>query len=165
MWRQTRPQTGPGRAKGPSLASLPPTDPPLTPAPKVSPLSLLQEHKVHIRVETGSDSESNSSRYLLSRNADSSVTYEPTGTYPGQLTCCSSLGKSLLGSSPSTPSVTHRAKDIPSSCSEFCPHSLPQLPSSISEGSMERRMACWTNIEQSLGTMSPRTNHKAATGP
>lgn len=103
VWRQTRPQTGPGRAKGPSLASLPPTDPPLTPAPKVSPLSLLQEHKVHIRVETGSDSESNSSRYLLSRNADSSVTYEPTGTYPGQLTCCSSLGKSLLGSSPPPP--------------------------------------------------------------
>lgn len=150
VWRQTRPEKGPQRAKGHSLASLPPTDPPLTPAPKVSSLPLLQEHKVHIRVETGSDPESDSSRYLLSRNADSSVTYDLTGTHPGQLTCCSSLGKSPLGSSPSIPSVTQRVKDIPLSCSACCPHSHPQLPSSITEGSMESRMACWTNIEKSF---------------
>lgn len=81
------------------MASLPPTDPPLPAAPKVNPMRLLQEHQVHIRVGTGSDPEPASSRYLPSRNADSSVNYDPTGTHPGQLTCCLSLGKSPLGSS------------------------------------------------------------------
>lgn len=62
-------------------------------------MPLLQEYKVHTRVETGFNPEPDSSRcFLYRKNADFSVTYDPTGTHPGQLTCCFSLGKGSLDS-------------------------------------------------------------------
>lgn len=69
------------------------------PALGVSLMPLLPEHKVPIRVGMDSDPEPDSSRYFLQKNADFRVTYDPAGTLPGQLTCCSSLSKGSLGSS------------------------------------------------------------------
>lgn len=34
--------------------------------------------------------------FFLQKNADCRVTYDPTVTHPGQLTCCFSLGKGSL---------------------------------------------------------------------
>lgn len=88
---RTRPWKGKGKLNGQPASH--------RPTPRVSLMPLDQEYKVHIRVETGFTPERDSSRgFLYRKNADFSVTYDPTGTHPGQLTCSFSWGKGSLDS-------------------------------------------------------------------